>query len=59
MRFAPAMAAPTRVLLADDSEPIRRAICNLLNTEPTIMVAGEASDYAELRKLGETNIDVV
>jgi DNA-binding NarL/FixJ family response regulator len=54
------MAAPTRVLLADDSERIRRAICTLLNTEPNIKVVAEASDYAELlSKIGETNVDVV
>jgi DNA-binding NarL/FixJ family response regulator len=60
MRSTPAMAAPTRVLLADDSERIRRAICTLLNTEPNIKVVAETSDYAELlSKIGETNVDVV
>jgi DNA-binding NarL/FixJ family response regulator len=54
------MAAPTRVLLADDSERIRRAICTLLKTEPTITVVAEANDYAELlSKIGETNVEVV
>jgi DNA-binding NarL/FixJ family response regulator len=52
--------ATIHVLLADDSEPMRRAICTVLNTEPTITVIGEASDYAELlSKIGETNVDVV
>jgi len=60
MRFTLAMAASTRVLLADDSERIRRTICTLLKTEPTITVVAEASDYAELlTKIGETNVDVV
>src|SRR5216683_5168994 len=55
-----AVAAPTRVLLADDSELIRRTIRALLNAEPTITVVAEACDYAELlSKLCETNIDVV
>jgi DNA-binding NarL/FixJ family response regulator len=54
------MTTKTRVLLADDSERIRRAICTLLKTEPTITVVAEASDYAELlSKIGETNVDVV
>jgi DNA-binding NarL/FixJ family response regulator len=58
--FIIAMATPTRVLLADDSERIRRAICTLLKAEPTITVTGEVSDYAELLcKIGETNVDVV
>jgi DNA-binding NarL/FixJ family response regulator len=52
--------ATIHVLLADDSEPIRHAICTLLNTEPNITVVAEASDYAELlRKLTGRNIDVV
>jgi DNA-binding NarL/FixJ family response regulator len=51
---------PISVLLADDSEPIRRAICTLLNSEPTITVVAEASDYAELlSKIRETNVDVI
>jgi DNA-binding NarL/FixJ family response regulator len=54
------MASPIRVLLADDSERIRRAICTLLKTEPSITVVAEASDYAKLlSKIGETNVDVV
>jgi DNA-binding NarL/FixJ family response regulator len=59
MRSTPTKAVPIRILLADDSERIRRAICTLLNSEPTITVVAEASDYEELlSKLGETNIDV-
>jgi DNA-binding NarL/FixJ family response regulator len=60
MRFTTAMAAPIRVLLADDSERIRRAICALLKAEPDITVVAEASDYAELlSKIAEMNVDVV
>jgi DNA-binding NarL/FixJ family response regulator len=54
------MAATIRILIADDSELIRRAICTLLEGEPTIAVVDEAGSYAELiSKLKEANADVV
>jgi DNA-binding NarL/FixJ family response regulator len=54
------MAATIRILIADDSELIRRAICTLLEAEPTIAVVDEAGSYAELiSKLKKTNADVV
>jgi DNA-binding NarL/FixJ family response regulator len=52
--------ATIRVLIADDSELIRRTICALLEAEPTIAVVDEAGSYAELiGKLKEANADVV
>jgi DNA-binding NarL/FixJ family response regulator len=38
---------PIKVLLADDSDFVRRAIAQLLKTEPTIELVGEAENYAE------------
>jgi DNA-binding NarL/FixJ family response regulator len=54
------MADTVRLLVADDSEPIRRAIRSLLDAEPTITVVAEAGSYAELvSKLDESNAEVV
>jgi len=53
------MVAPIRVLLADDSEQMRRAVCTLLADEANISVCAEARDYGELLlKLGECSADV-
>jgi DNA-binding NarL/FixJ family response regulator len=38
---------PIRVLLADDTEFVRRAIRRLLETCPELDVVGEAADFAE------------
>jgi two-component system response regulator DegU len=38
---------PIRVLLADDSDVMRRAIVNLLNEEPSTELVGEAKGFAE------------
>lgn len=38
---------PIRVLLADDSELVRRAIRQLLSDEPQIAVIGEATDFSQ------------
>ena len=48
-----------RVLLADDSAAIRKAITALFAQEPHIRLCGEAQDYPELlRMLGECGPDV-
>lgn len=41
------------VLLADDSEPIRRAICHLLEGHPEITVVAQASDFSEAVRFAE------
>jgi len=49
-----------RILIADDSDAVRKAICALLAHEQTITVCGEARDYAELlQMLGNPRPDVV
>jgi len=54
------MPTPVRLLVADDSEIIRRAICVLLQTQTDIAVCGEAGNYAELlKKFNATTTDVV
>lgn len=54
------MGTPIRVLVADDSELIRRAVCGLLQAQPGIAVCGEAANYAELlKKFNATTTDVV
>src|SRR4029077_16778067 len=54
------MGEPTRVLIADDSEDIRRGICVLLQAQTDIAVCGEARDYAELlKKFNATTTDLV
>src|SRR5882757_5225339 len=51
---------PVRVLVADDSDTMRRAICALLQAQTDITVCGEAQDYPELlRMLSELLADVV
>jgi DNA-binding NarL/FixJ family response regulator len=54
------MPTPIRLLIADDSEIIRRAICVLLQAQTDIAVCGEAGNYAELLKIfNATTTDVV
>jgi hypothetical protein len=54
------MVGQIRVLLADDSAHVRRAITALLSREPTVIVIGEVSSYPELmEKLREPKPDVV
>jgi len=54
------MGTPIRLLIADDSEAVRRAICVLLRAQPGIAVCGEAQDYADLlEKLRVSTTDVV
>jgi DNA-binding NarL/FixJ family response regulator len=51
---------PIRVLLADDHEPIRRAIRALLQLDPKIQVIAEAHDLHEtLRAMTELKPEVV
>jgi DNA-binding NarL/FixJ family response regulator len=54
------MGTPIRLLIADDSATIRRAICVLLQAQTDIAVCGEASNYAELlKKFNASTTDVV
>ena len=54
------MRTPIRILVADDSDTMRRAICALLQTQSDIAVCGEAGNYAELLKIfNATTTDVV
>jgi DNA-binding NarL/FixJ family response regulator len=54
------MSVAIRLLIADDSEIIRRTILRLLLDEPNIHITGEARNYPELeRLLGESPADVV
>jgi DNA-binding NarL/FixJ family response regulator len=54
------MATRIRVLLADDSNPMRDAIGTLLKTEPAITVIGEVSTYRDLLKeLDGSTVDVI
>jgi DNA-binding NarL/FixJ family response regulator len=53
-------APPIRLLSANDSEIIRRAICTLLRRQTDIAVCGEAHDYADLlKKLSMSTTDVI
>jgi len=40
-----------RVLIADDHDPMRRGICHLLQTEPGVLVVGEAVNFRQLIKM--------
>ena len=42
---------PIRVLLADDSELVRRAIRRLLSDQPEITLVGEAVDFGQVMKM--------
>jgi DNA-binding NarL/FixJ family response regulator len=54
------MATQIRVLLAEDSEVMRRAITSLLVNDRTVSLIGEVSSYPErLEKLTESGPDVV
>jgi hypothetical protein len=51
---------PIRLLVADDSELIRRTVCVLLHAQTGIAVSGEAGNYAELLKIfNPTTTDVL
>ena len=49
------MNAPVRLVIADDSETIRRAICTLLQVQSAVIVCGEACDYTDLVKIVSTS----
>ncbi len=54
------MRTPIRILVADDSDTMRRAICALLQAQTDIAVCGEAGNYAELLLIfNGTTTDVV
>jgi DNA-binding NarL/FixJ family response regulator len=54
------MSAPIRMLIADDSDCVRRAIGLLLAVEPGICLCGEAATYADLvNKIIEVDPQVV
>jgi two-component system, NarL family, response regulator DevR len=38
---------PIKVLLADDNEPVRKAITRLLGSEPTIQLVAETTTFAQ------------
>jgi DNA-binding NarL/FixJ family response regulator len=60
MRSAPTMAAPIRVLIADDHAVVREGVRHVLAAEPGFDVVGEASDGAEtVRLAAELGPDVV
>lgn len=53
-------SAPIKILLADDSEPVRRGIRRLLSTQVEIEVVGEASNFAQaIRMTSDLNPHVV
>ena len=45
------MSAPIRLLIADDSDIVRRAICRVLEDASAITVIGEARNYTELLRI--------
>jgi DNA-binding NarL/FixJ family response regulator len=50
----------TRIVLVDDHAIVRRGLAGILSEKPGLEVVGEASDYAELRRvLREKEADVV
>ena len=51
---------PIRVLLADDHEPVRRAIQTLLRVDPAIQIIADTEDLNQtLRATTELNPEVV
>jgi len=53
-------ALTLRVLVVDDSEIVRRGICQILQSQPDIRVVCEASDGADaVRRAGEHRPDIV
>jgi DNA-binding NarL/FixJ family response regulator len=51
---------PIKVLLADDNEPVRKAIIRLLGSEPEIQLVAETTTFAQTLQLaGELRPDVI
>ncbi len=54
------MASIARILIADDSDELRRALRNVLETQPHYTVSGKASSGAEaVTKARELNPDLI
>jgi DNA-binding NarL/FixJ family response regulator len=54
------VTSPIRVLVAEDSEPMRAAVVSLLQSERTITVVSEVSSYPDLLKaVKESIVDVI
>jgi DNA-binding NarL/FixJ family response regulator len=53
------MGSPVRLLIADDSDAVRRAICTLLKDVAGIAITGEARDYPELVRMLNKSIQEV
>ena len=51
VRVAIEASLPVKILLADDSEVIRKSIRRLLDREPHLQIVGEACDLAETVRL--------
>ena len=51
LRVATEVSLPVKILLADDSEVIRKSIRRLLDREPHLQIVGEACDLAETVRL--------
>lgn len=53
-------SVPARTLIVDDHEAWRRHVCSVLETEPGLLVVGEASDGPEaVRKAEELKPDLI
>jgi DNA-binding NarL/FixJ family response regulator len=44
---------PSKVLLADDVQIVRRAICSLLEDEPRIEIVGESSELSQTLRMAQ------
>lgn len=52
--------APTRVVIVDDSQSFRKAICNILQKKPSLMVVAEAEDgHAGIQAVEKHKPDIV
>ena len=52
------MAAPTRILLADDHALVRRGLRMILDAEPDLQVVAEAADGAEAITMAAQGVDL-
>ncbi len=52
--------APTRVVIVDDSQPFRKALCDILQKRPDLMVVAEAENgHAGIQAVEKHNPDIV